>query len=153
MRLGLRARIALAALAASGTALLAVLVLVGPGLRRRALEHTRDRLIAEARLMAHLVEGPLAHQAASDEVDRAVDEAARLVRARVTIIDLDGRVIADSEASGPGLARLENHRGRPEVRAVLSGSNGTSVRHSATVGRDLLYAAVPIASKSAVAVS
>ncbi len=79
-----------------------------------------------------------------DELDALVDEAAREVGARVTIIATDGRVLADSSLSGPALRAVENHLSRPEVAAVLSSGTGTSVRHSATVGEDLLYTAVAI---------
>ena len=48
--LGLRGRIAVTAMVASGAALLAVLLLVGPRLRENTLEHTRAELFANARL-------------------------------------------------------------------------------------------------------
>jgi two-component system phosphate regulon sensor histidine kinase PhoR len=140
----LRRRIALTALAASAAALMAVWLLVGPGLRRRAVEQLRGTLLAEARLIAHVVEEPLSRGASTEELDALVDEAANEVSARVTIIATDGRVLADSSLSGPGLAAMENHLGRPEVTAVLAWGSGTSVRHSATVGVDFLYAAVPV---------
>jgi two-component system, OmpR family, phosphate regulon sensor histidine kinase PhoR len=142
--LGLRARLGTAALAAAAVALLAVHFLAEPGLRRRILEETRVTLFAEARLMARVVEDGLARGASSDELDPIVDEAAREVRARVTVVALDGRVLADSALSGADLASLENHAGRPEVKEALLSGEGSSIRHSATVGRDLLYAAVPV---------
>jgi two-component system, OmpR family, phosphate regulon sensor histidine kinase PhoR len=144
MTLGLRERIGLAGLAAAAAALLTVLFLVGPGLRRRALEHTQSRLVAEARLMARIAEEPLARGAGLPELDALVDEAAREVRARVTVVALDGRVLGDSSLSGPDLLAVENHGQRPEVRAALSSGTGSSVRYSATVHDDLLYAAVAI---------
>ena len=143
-RFGLRERIALGAVAASAAALVAVLLLVGPDLRRRTVENTRSTLLAEARLMARVVERPLAEGAPPAEIDALVDSAAREVSARATIIAPDGRVLADSSLSGPDLAAVENHAGRPEVVDALRGETGTAVRHSATVDVDLLYAAVPI---------
>jgi two-component system phosphate regulon sensor histidine kinase PhoR len=142
--LGLRGRIAVTALAASAAALLAVLLLVGPRLRENALEHTRGELLADARLMARVVEEPLARGVTSAELDALVDEAARDVRARVTVILPDGRVVADSANSGDALAAEENHAGRPEVIQALASGTGGSLRHSVTVGQDLLYAAVAI---------
>jgi two-component system, OmpR family, phosphate regulon sensor histidine kinase PhoR len=142
--LGLRGRIAVTALAASAAALLAVLLLVGPRLRENALEHTRGELLADARLMARVVEEPLARSVTSAELDALVDEAARDVRARVTVILPDGRVVADSANSGDALAAEENHAGRPEVVQALASGTGSSLRHSVTVGQDLLYAAVAI---------
>jgi two-component system phosphate regulon sensor histidine kinase PhoR len=140
----LRGRMVVTALAASGAALLVVLLLAGPGLRQRALDQARDSLLAEARLMASVVEDGLARGAPPEELDPLVDAAARDVRARVTIVTLDGRVVADTEVSGPELLALENHKNRPEVQAALATGMGLSMRHSATVGRDLLYAAVPV---------
>jgi two-component system phosphate regulon sensor histidine kinase PhoR len=142
--LGLRGRIAVTAVIASGAALVAVLFLVGPRLRRSALEHTREELFADARLMAHVVGEPLARGAGPEELDPLVDEAAREVRARVTIIRPDGVVVADSANSGEDLLAEQNHSNRPEVRAALSTGTGTSQRHSVTVNDDLMYAAVAV---------
>jgi two-component system phosphate regulon sensor histidine kinase PhoR len=144
VRFGLRGRIAVAALTASAAALLVVVALVGPGLQRRAQEHVRSTLLAEARLMARVVEQPLAEGRSPEELDALIDSAARDVRARVTIIAPDGRVLADSSLSGEALRTVENHLGRPEVQDARATGAGSSVRHSATVGDDLLYAAVAI---------
>ena len=132
------------ALAASAAALIAVLVLVGPALRARALARERDALVAEARLMAHVVDEHLARGGTLLDLDPIVDVTATEVRARVTIIDLDGRVVADSSASGPDLAAFENHRDRPEVHEALASRAGSAVRRSVTTGDDLMYAAVPV---------
>lgn len=143
-RFGLRERIAVGAVASSAAALVAVLLLVGPELRRRELERTRATLLAEARLMARIVERAVAEGASPPAIDAVVDGAAREASARVTIIAPDGRVLGDSALSGRGLETVENHATRPEVMDALRGDTGTAMRHSGTVGVDLLYAAVPI---------
>jgi two-component system, OmpR family, phosphate regulon sensor histidine kinase PhoR len=142
--LGLRARMVVTAALATAAALAAVLVLTEPGLRQRAREQVRGTLVAEARLMARVVEDGLARGASPEELDPVVDAAAKDARARVTVIALDGRVLADSVASGPDLLAIENHKGRPEVQAALSVGTGFAERHSATAKVDLLYAAVPV---------
>ena len=91
------------AAAATAAALLAVLFLAEPGLRRRALEQTRTTLLAEARLMARVVEEALARGAPAPELDRAGGRGGAEVRARVTIVAPDGRVVADSVALRPRL--------------------------------------------------
>jgi two-component system phosphate regulon sensor histidine kinase PhoR len=144
--LGLRGRMALTAVAASAAALSVVVFLVGPGLRRGTIEHAREALFAEARLMGRVAQAPLAEGAAPERLDALVDEAAREVRARVTIIAPDGRVLADSAVSDPELSRLENHAERPEVRQALQAGAGSALRHSATVRDELLYAAVAVRS-------
>ncbi len=142
--LGLRTRMAITALAASTTALVAVLLLVGPGLRERATEHERESLFAEARLMARVVAEPLGRGAGPAELDPIVDAAAREVRARVTILAPDGRVLADSALSGEALLAVENHASRPEVRQALVSGSGSSQRRSATVQEEMLYTAVAV---------
>ena len=132
----LRTRMLVIALAAAAGALLVVLLVAGPRLRAQALDTARTTLFAEARLMARLVSPALAAGASSDEVDRLVDAASGDVRARVTIIAPDGRVLADAELSGETLAAAENHAHRPEILQAREEGHGSSLRRSATVNRD-----------------
>ena len=62
---------------------------------------------------------------------------------RLTLIDRTGRVRADSDFPPGPLPAIENHAGRPEVRAALAGQPGVATRRSETVGRLLMYVAVP----------
>jgi two-component system, OmpR family, phosphate regulon sensor histidine kinase PhoR len=59
--------------------------------------------------------------------------------ARVTIIDSNGRVLDDSQHDPE---TMENHSSRPEIRQAFASGEGQSVRHSVTLGRDLVYRAV-----------
>src|SRR5258707_8686542 len=52
--------------------------------------------------------------------------------ARVTVVDRDGTVRADTDVPVEELPRLENHRARPEIAAALAGGGGTHVRRPAT---------------------
>ena len=142
--LSLRGRMVTTAVVAAGVALAVLLLLAGPPLDRRARDDAFAGLTAEARLMARVVEDALARGTGPEALDPIVDEAAREVDARVTVIAYDGRVLADSAVSGADLARLENHGGRPEVRGALAGQVSRAERRSATVGVELLYAAVPV---------
>jgi len=135
---------ALVALASTMVALLAVLFMVRPSLHRRAVELTRDTLMAEAQLMARVVLEPLSKGAGSETLDPLVDAAAADISARATIIAPDGTVLADSALSGPLLATMENHLRRPEVQQALAEGEGWSLRRSATVREEMLYAAVAI---------
>jgi two-component system phosphate regulon sensor histidine kinase PhoR len=62
---------------------------------------------------------------------------------RLTVVRNDGKVLVDSEADPAG---MENHRTpqRPELMAAFRGEVGWIKRHSATIGIDFLYVAVPI---------
>jgi HAMP domain-containing protein len=68
-------------------------------------------------------------------------DAASLLGARVTVIDADGSVLADSELGDAQVAAAPNHRDRPEVAHALSTGQGAAVRHSASLNDELIYAA------------
>jgi two-component system phosphate regulon sensor histidine kinase PhoR len=61
--------------------------------------------------------------------------------ARATIIDAQGKVLADSEAEA---GSMENHAHRPEFVAALKGELGSDTRRSHTLGTPFLYVAAPI---------
>ena len=143
-KLSLRGRMVMTAVVATAVALALLLLLAGPRLERRAREDAYISLTAEARLMARVVEDAIARGAAERELDAAVDATAREVDARVTILAPDGRVLADSSASGAELRALENHAARPEVMSALAGRATRAERMSATVGVRQLYVAVPV---------
>jgi two-component system phosphate regulon sensor histidine kinase PhoR len=76
--------------------------------------------------------------------DEAVHRLARQNGHRITLVDRGGRVRADSDfPPGPLPNTIANHAGRPEVRAALDGRPGAATRRSETVGRLLMYVAVP----------
>ena len=62
---------------------------------------------------------------------------------RITLIDPAGLVLEDSDVPASQLSTLENHRTRPEVAEALAGRTGRSARGSASVGRRLMYVAIP----------
>ena len=57
---------------------------------------------------------------------------------RLTIIDTDGTVLADTEADAGG---MEDHENRPEVLSAEATGWGEAVRRSDTLGTDMLYVA------------
>ena len=63
--------------------------------------------------------------------------------ARVVITNEQGLAVVDSSPPVPGRRSFAT---RPEFRAALRGDVATGTRHSSTLGYDLLYVAVPIAS-------
>jgi signal transduction histidine kinase len=64
-------------------------------------------------------------------------------RVRITVIDQTGRVRADSDVPAEEIPQIENHAARPEVKEALAGRVGWDKRASATVGKPLMYLAVP----------
>jgi len=61
------------------------------------------------------------------------------IGARVTVIDGDGKVLADSRVEE--VATMENHNQRPEVVAAREKGSAVRTRYSHTLRRELVYAA------------
>ncbi len=101
---------------------------------RRETLSVQHRLTSEARIL----EGEVAGIAPPDLANWSSQASARS-QARVTIVDPQGRVLADSEHD-PGT--MENHAQRPEVLQARRGEVGVSIAHSATLDRDLCYVAL-----------
>jgi two-component system, OmpR family, phosphate regulon sensor histidine kinase PhoR len=100
-----------------------------------SLGAARQDMEEQARIVAHLlkIEDP--------SLDETVDRAAQGSSYRITVIDLSGRVVADSAFSGQALQRMENHAGREEFREARELGEGVAHRYSTSVDGWLLYSA------------
>jgi len=107
-------------------------------LRRHLEQQIADELEREARLVAAVTPPD-----STRWPEFAALAGARLGR-RVTLIDPDGHVRGDTEFGRNAIARLENHRDRPEVRAAYDSARGVGVneRLSASTNERQLYVAV-----------
>ncbi len=133
-------RAALAALAGLVAGIL-VLAVAAPGLADRHDAETLEAWLgSEARLA-----GDLARDGLRARDPNVLDPLARRVATgagvRVTFIDPTGVVLGESDEDR---TTMDNHASRPEVAAALAGNEGSAIRVSATVQRDLLYVAVPV---------
>jgi two-component system phosphate regulon sensor histidine kinase PhoR len=93
-----------------------------------------DRIRAETALLAEWVE----HEERVDYQDFCV-RAARRLGLRVTLIDVEGMVLADSSRDLAGVVAMDNHADRPEVLAARLRGNGDSFRTSATTNVEYYY--------------
>jgi len=103
-------------------------------------EATSARLRSEATLLAAALQVPLARNDMLT-IEGLVESVATATSLRVTVVDSDGRVLADSLESAP---LMENHLSRPEVLVALSRGYGEAERFSQTLDRTFLYGAIPV---------
>ena len=75
-----------------------------------------------------------------------VERIARTLDIRVTLIDIQGEVIADSSIPSGKLYAIENHWKRPEVQDAITKGYGEKTRYSQTVKEHMLYMAIPVGS-------
>lgn len=101
------------------------------------IQNLVQQLADKGRMLALATPGPSA---------LTLEQAKNMAQAaggRLTVVRSDGKVLVDSEADPAG---MENHRTpqRPELMAAFRGQTGWIKRHSATIGIDFLYVAIPI---------
>jgi two-component system, OmpR family, phosphate regulon sensor histidine kinase PhoR len=77
-------------------------------------------------------------------LDQLVKHLGKTIDIRITVIEPDGAVVADSQ-NDP--TQMENHGHRPEVLLAMKGSIGDSTRFSSTMGEQMLYLAMPVNEK------
>jgi two-component system phosphate regulon sensor histidine kinase PhoR len=110
-------------------------------------------LLGHARVAADL----LRVGATRDTIDEIHPLAKRLARAthtRVTVMDVKGRVLGDSQLDTTAkVAMAANHADRVEVKEALSKGRGTARRYSETAKVDLLYVAIPYSRRGIVRIS
>lgn len=136
---GLPSRLRLApfwpALAAMVTASVLLWVLL-PGLFERT---ATVQLFNTLRILRPLVQQQLADPGINTRV--WVRDLAAGSGFRVTLIQADGLVLADSAVDPERVGAVENHSDRPEVKAALARGSGVAVRRSETTGHPYVYAA------------
>jgi two-component system phosphate regulon sensor histidine kinase PhoR len=123
----------------------AVLLMAGLFTEVYITSAVRENYIAN--LQEHLVETlPLIARTVSfgePDLDRLCRALKQEVRARVTVILPDGKVVGDSDHDS---ASMENHANRTEVQQAALLGTGAAVRHSHTLNYDFLYVAKKIVS-------
>ncbi len=107
-------------------------------IRSFQLSETAAGLEARAHLAATPVLGFL-HQNDLAGLEAFCREAGKKSATRLTVLALDGRVLADSDENP---VRMENHNDRPEVMAALAGRMIPSLRFSQTVQQNMMYVAM-----------
>ena len=92
---------------------------------------TRDKLFNSTRTIENVL-------ITGGELDilRGMDSAEDM---RITLIDSSGVVLFDTRAEA---ATLDNHGKRPEIIEALEDGTGFDIRHSNTLGADMMYAAL-----------
>ena len=143
MRLDIRTKLVLVSLGLIATSIFVLEAYLRPLIEQEILDGLRADLFGRLVLIerdvaaaADIVPGP--------DWDALAHDFGVHTGLRVTFIRTDGVVVGDSDVEARALPAVENHRDRKEVSAALRGEQGFSTRSSATVGRRLVYAAIPV---------
>jgi len=113
-------------------------------LEERSLQEIKISLINEARLIESNISNTPPVLRNPIYLDKLIKDLSGRIKSRITIVNMDGKVLADSEVSLQQAANLENHLNRPEVAEALKSQIGEEVRYSSTLKIDMLYLAIPV---------
>ena len=103
--------------------------------------HLEQRLLREVRF----ARVQLSDVANTDgELGPLVNEVGLRLGVRATLIDGQGRVLADSETAPYDLSALENHADHPEISTARQQGRGSSLRYSNALDTEILYVATTV---------
>jgi len=108
---------------------------------RRITDYNLESVSAKLRSLCQTIGrelGPIAESGDRERLDREVKILGGRLLVRITFVDPDGVVLADSSADPP---RMDNHGSRPEIVGAMTQGEGRAVRYSDTLKEDLLYVA------------
>jgi two-component system phosphate regulon sensor histidine kinase PhoR len=134
-------RLRLAPLWPALAALALAAVLASILLPRTLAEAATAQLAQETRLLMAAVPEPVTFSGPDLALEGRLRQLVAGTDFRITVVAIDGTVLADSDRRDDELAAMDNHRSRPEIAAALARGEGSAVRHSDTTGQDTLYAA------------
>ncbi|HEX6963136.1 MAG TPA: ATP-binding protein [Lacipirellula sp.] len=102
------------------------------------------RLIAQAETLADLLADNWPNEL-DEGLQAQIERIGEQADMRVTVIDPQGRVLADSHQQDvDGVRRLENHSHRPEFAAAMHVGRGQARRPSPTLGERFRYQAIRV---------
>ncbi|MEB3100525.1 two-component system histidine kinase PnpS [Ferviditalea candida] len=138
-----RMRLTLAFVVLIGSSVLVAGILVANMLRQSHIEVLGDSLVREIQIMQKSLnwkqDGDLAER--RSYFNKYAVELKQNSDLRVTFLDVHGVVLGDSDEDPE---RMDNHASRPEIVDAGNTGLGLTVRHSSTLGTDMLYTAVPV---------
>ncbi|KYD09545.1 Phosphate regulon sensor protein PhoR (SphS) [Heyndrickxia sporothermodurans] len=106
------------------------------------MDMTRNQLFQDANIVSEFINSKEIRKQ-SNELQEKVESFYAENQPRITIIDANGDVIADSEDNP---AKMESHANRPEFKDIIKRhkKNAESIRFSETLGYNMMYVATPI---------
>lgn len=108
---------------------------------RHLQDALESKLVTNAQAIKRIVAYEISMNSDQGRFEDLALALSRDIGARVTIIDVDGRVLGDSNLDAKD---LENHLERSEVKQALRGDIGKSLRYSTTLRSKMIYVAAPI---------
>jgi len=125
-----------------------IAVFLSRNLEDNSLQEIKSSLVSQAQLIQYQIPPSSLTTQNTTYLSDLVQKLNSRIKCRLTIIDKQGKVLADSGKSPDEISGMDNHLGRPEVKEALSGATGIYTHYSATLKIDMLYVALPVMDSS-----
>ncbi|MBU9710632.1 two-component system histidine kinase PnpS [Evansella tamaricis] len=112
--------------------------ILGPLFKEFYFERMNDRVAKETAAVALFLDS--VDISDTETVQWKIQEVAERLNIRITVVGLEGDVIAETHADPK---TMENHLYRPEIMDAMEIGSGQEIRFSNTVNAELLYYAIP----------
>ena len=122
-------------------ALLIATLYASSELRKFYYDRTAADLYSRAWLLEEQIADQLLASNDSKHIDPLCDRLGEASSTRITVVLPSGKVVGDSENPPE---QMDNHADRPEIVDALSGRSHASARFSHTLGKDMMYVAIPV---------
>jgi len=120
-------------------------------LEENSLQEIKASLINQAHLVVAQVSQDALKKENAHLLETLVETLSSKIKCRLTIVNNQGKVLADSEKSESDVLKMESHSQRPEIKTALTGAIGEEIRYSSTLKMDMLYVALPLQDKGQIA--
>lgn len=113
-------------------------------LEENSLQDIKKSLLTQARIIENQLEPEYFQKNNTGYLNEMVTALSQQINCRLTIIDVLGTVLADSQKVQKEVLKMENHLRRPEVQSALNTGSGIDTRYSSTLKMDMLYVALAV---------
>ncbi len=120
------------------------------GLEDNSLRNIKSHLINDARLIENQIPAGAITAEDSASLEKLAQTLSPRSNCRITIINTQGKVLAESEKPLSEIPEMVNHIDRPEVRCALKGETGSDIRYSSTLRINMLYVALPLKEEESI---
>lgn len=122
--------------------LIAIGFFIADMMKNTYMDMTRNQLFQDAHIVSEFINTNSLNED-TNSLQKKIESFYAENQPRITVIDIDGKVLADSEDNPEN---MENHANRPEFKQLIKGhkKKAESIRYSQTLGYNMMYVATPI---------
>lgn len=112
-------------------------------LEKNTLRDLKTSLVNQGYLIQSQVSAQAFKKENLNYLDALAKDLSAKIKCRITLINSEGKVLADSGRPKEDTLSMENHADRTEIESALGGQIGIETHYSRTLKREMMYVALP----------